>query len=81
MEKVWPPKAREEFNDVVSGFSVVLAVIVGSVIVAAWQYQDNADNVATQEADFVGDLFQMAPNTGLIDSPKLRTLLVNIQKM
>jgi len=84
MEKVWPPKAREEFNDVISGFSVVLgiifAVIVGSVIVAVWQYQDKADNVATQEADYVGDLFQMAPNTGLLDSPRLRTLLVQYSK-
>jgi len=78
--KIWKPEFREKNNDIVAGFSVILgiifAVIVGSVIVAAWGYQDIADKVSTTEADAVGDLFQMAPNTGLVESQRIKPVLI-----
>jgi hypothetical protein len=69
------PEFREKNNDIVAGFSVILgiifAVIVGSVIVAAWGI---ADKVSTTEADAMGDLFK-----GLVESQPIKPLLIDVE--
>jgi len=81
---VWSRESREKKNDVVNGFTGVLglifAVLVGSVIVTAWQYQDRADTDSSKEADAVGDLYQMAPNLGERESIYVKSRLRDYAK-
>jgi len=63
---IWSYKDRAKFNLVTNGFSAVLplifSVIVGSIIVTAWKYQNDADYQSTREANDVADIYVMAPD-------------------
>jgi Protein of unknown function (DUF4239) len=75
---VWSFKDRAKFNLVTNGFSAVLplifSVIVGSIIVTAWKYQNDADYQATREANDVGDIYVMVFDLNY-DAPRIRHLM------
>ena len=78
INSIWSYKDRAKFNLVTNGFSAVLrlifSVIVGSIIVSAWKYQNDADYQATREANNVGDIYVMVPDLNY-DAPQIRHLM------